>query len=129
MKVKLKTFLRISAIVLGLFGLSMIINEAGMAEGFGLELNNLGRVLFRDLGSGLIGVAVIDWLASSIENGSFIRAVLMGNLIMQTLGVVVNVADITQGYIGSSAWGGVILHAVLAVGFAYYYVKLQKPAT
>src|SRR4051812_33196218 len=120
---KLRTFLRISAVVLGLFGLSMIVNSTNMAKGFGLELNDLGRVLFRDLGSGLIGIAVINWLASNIEGKAVIKLVVIGNFVVQALGVVLNVADITQGYIGSSAWGGVGLHAILAAGFAYYYIQ------
>lgn len=45
---------------------------------------------------------------------------------MQALGVVVDIANIAQGYIGSSAWGGVALHAVLAAGFAYYYLQPEE---
>jgi hypothetical protein len=127
-EMKLKTFLGVSAIVLGLFGISMIFNSAGMAKGFGLELNDLGRVLFRDLGTTLLGVAAINWLSRGIEDSKALKVVITGNLVTQALGVVVNVANITQGYIGASAWGGVILHAVLAGGFAYYYIQLQKPA-
>ncbi len=123
---KLKTFLGISAVVLGLFGLSMVLNTANMAKGFGLELNDLGRVLFRDLGTTLLGIASINWLARSIQDKSALKVILMGNLVVQGLGVIVNIADIAQGYIGSSAWGGVILHAVLAAGFAYNYYMPEK---
>ena len=123
---KLKTFLTISAVVLGLFGFSMIVNSANMAKGFGLELNDLGRVLFRDLGTTLLGVAVINWLARNLKDGTAIRAVLLGNLVAQGLGVLVNIANIAQGYMGSSGWTGVILHTVLAFGFAYYYFMPEK---
>lgn len=73
---KLKTFLGVSAVVLGLFGLSMVFNPTGMAKGFGLELNDLGRVLFRDLGVTLIGVAVVNWLARSIEDTTGVETYL-----------------------------------------------------
>jgi hypothetical protein len=123
---KLKTFLGVSAVVLGLFGISMVLNTNNMAKGFGLELNDLGRVLFRDLGTTLIGVATINWLARGVKDVGTLKAILAGNLVMQGLGVIANVANIVQGYIGSSAWGGVMLHAVLATGFAYYYLQLNK---
>ncbi len=126
---KLKTFLSISAVVLGLFGLSMIFNSANMAKGFGLDLTDLGRVLFRDLGTTLLGVAAINWLARGIDDAKALKVVITGNLVMQALGVVVNVADISQGYLGSSGWTGVILHAVLAAGFAYYYFQPQSKST
>lgn len=126
---KLKTFLGISAVILGLFGLSMTLNSANMAKGFGLDLDDLGRVLFRDLGTTLIGVALINWLARGVKDVQALKVILAGNLVMQTLGVVVNIANITQGYIGSSAWGGVMLHAVLASGFGYYYMQQGKNQT
>jgi hypothetical protein len=123
---KLKTFFGVSAVILGLFGLSMIFNSANMAKGFGLDLNDLSVVLFRDLGSTLIGVAVINWMARGIQDGKALKAIVLGNLVIQVLGVIVNVADITQGYMGSGGWVGVLLHAVLAAGFAYYYLRPQK---
>jgi hypothetical protein len=123
---KLKTFLGISAVILGLFGLSMIFNSANMAKGFGLDLNDLSVVLFRDLGSTLIGVAVINWMARGTQDTKALKAIVLGNLVIQVLGVIVNVADITQGYMGSGGWVGVLLHAVLAAGFAYYYLRPQK---
>lgn len=124
---KLKTYLTITSVVLGLFGLSMMLNSANMAKGFGLPLDDLGRVLFRDLGATLIGVAVINWIARTVKDPAALRAILGGNLVAQILGVIVNVADISQGYLGSSGWSGVVLHAVLAAGFAYYYSQLGTP--
>lgn len=120
---RLKTFLGVSAVILGVFGLSMTLNSSNMAKGFGLDLNDLGRVLFRDLGTTLIGVAFINWMARGLQDAKALKVVVAGNLVMQSLGAVVNVANISQGYIGPSAWGGVLLHVVLAAGFAYYYFR------
>lgn len=121
---KLKTFLRVSAVVLGLFGFAMVFMPEKMASNFGLEINDLGRVLFRDLGSTLLGVAAINWLARDLKDKAGLRAILLGNLILQAIETVVNIADISQGYIGSSAWGGVALHIILGAGFAYFYSRL-----
>lgn len=55
-----------------------------------------------------------------------LKPILAGNLVAQVLGVIVNVANISQGYIGSSAWGGVFLHAILAAGFGYYYLQIAE---
>ncbi len=123
---KLKTFLTVYAVVIGLLGLSMILNTSNMAKGFDLELNDLGRVLFRDLGTVSIGAAAICWFAREIKHAASIKAIVVGNLIMQTLGVIVNVADVAQGYMGSKAWGGIILHALFAAGFAYFYLNPEK---
>lgn len=123
---KLKTYLGLSAVVLAAFGLAMVLMPQNMANGFGLELNNLGRVLFRDLGSTLLGVAAINWLARGVQDQAGLRAVLLGNLILQVIETIVNIADIMQGYISSSAWGGVILHVILAVGFAYFYSRSHQ---
>jgi hypothetical protein len=125
---KVRTFLTASAVILGLFGLAMILMPEKMADNFGFEISNLGRVLFRDLGATLLGVAAINWLARDVTDTAGLRAVILGNLVLQVLETIVNVADISQGYMGSSAWGGVALHAILAAGFAYSYSRLTPTA-
>jgi hypothetical protein len=121
---KVRTFLTVSAVVLGIFGLAMILMPEKMADNFGFEISNLGRVLFRDLGATLLGVAAINWLARDVTDTTGLRAVILGNFVLQVIATIVNVADIAQDYMGSSAWGGVALHAILAVGFAYSYSRL-----
>ncbi len=120
-----KNFLSVSAVILALFGLGMVLMPENMAKNFGLEINDLSRVLFRDLGTTLLGVAAINWLARDVRDFGALRAVLLGNFILQVLGTIVNIADIGQGYMGSSGWFGVILHAVLAGGFGYFYSQLS----
>ncbi len=121
---KVRTFLTVSAVILGLFGLAMILMPEKMADNFGFEISNLGRVLFRDLGATLLGVAAINWLARDVTDTAGLRAVILGNLVLQVIETIVNVADISQDYMGSSAWGGVALHVILGAGFAYSYSRL-----
>jgi hypothetical protein len=113
----------IGAALAALFGLAMIFAPDSMANGFGLEMTDSVRVVFRDLGATLLGLAAINWLARNDAGSPALWAVLAGNAVVQLMEVIVNLANLSQGYLNASAWGGIVLHAALLAAFGYYYFK------
>ena len=114
---KPKIALIIGAVAAAVFGLLLTFASKQMLGGFGLGTPNEGIVLARDVGVTLLGLAVINWLARD-ATGAALRAVLIGNLVIQALEFIVNGYEVIISQLPGSAAGGLIIHLVLAVIFA-----------
>jgi hypothetical protein len=106
----------IGAVAAFVFGLLLVVFPAAMLSGFGLGTPNEGVVVSRDVGATLIGVGVINWLARD-ATGTPLRALLVGNVVIQALEIVVNGYEILAGTLPVSAAGGLVLHLVLGALF------------
>ena len=111
-----KLALTIGAVLATIFGLALALTPEQMLSGFGMAATGSALVLSRDIGVTLLGLAVINWLARD-ATGAALRAVLAGNLVIQTLEFVVNGLEVLAGALPAQAAGGVILHLALGVVF------------
>ena len=84
-----KIALSIGAVVAVIFGLLLVFAPVQMLAGFGLKAPDEGVILSRDVGSTLIGLGIINWLARN-EIGPAVRALLIGNAFIQIAELVVN---------------------------------------
>jgi hypothetical protein len=109
--------LQIGAVVALLFGLGLALAPQQMLGGFGLGAPNEAVIVMRDLGVTLIGVAVLNWLARDAV-GAPLRAVLIGNIVIQVLELLVNGWEIAAGILPAAAAPGLVVHLILAVIFA-----------
>src|SRR5438874_7639266 len=71
-----------------LFGLALMLAPNQMLAGFGLEAPTAARVLSRDVGVTLLGLAVLNWLGRNAA-GATLRAILAANLFIQVAELVV----------------------------------------
>lgn len=120
---KLSTYLTISAVISILFGLMFLLIPEQSVSGFGMSITPGVIAFARAMGSMLLGLGVINWLARKESMSPSLRGILWGNLIIQGIQAILNLFDISSGVVGSSAWGGEVIHIVLAAGFAYYLFK------
>jgi len=111
-----KLALTIGAVLATLFGLALTFAPEQMLSGFGMTATGPALVLSRDIGVTLIGIAVINWLARD-ATGPAVRAILIGNIVVQVLEAIVNGWEVAAGIIPSQALGGVVLHVILAIVF------------
>src|SRR2546427_13198500 len=87
-----------------------------MLGGFGLAVPNEAIVVARDVGVTLIGVGGINWIGRD-ATGTPLRAILVGNGVIQALEIVVNGYEIAAGMLPGQAAGGLVLYFVLGAIF------------
>ena len=108
--------LQIGGIAAFVFGLALLVFPTSMLAGFGLGVPEEAKVLSRDVGATLIGLGVINWMARN-ATGEPLRALLVGNVVIQALETLVNGYEILSGALPLQAAGGVAIHLVLGAVF------------
>ena len=108
--------LMIGGIAALLFGLALFVSPESMLAGFGLATPAAAKVLSRDVGATLIGLGVINWMARN-ATGETLRALLVGNLVVQALEILINGYEIAIGDLPTQAAGGLVIHLVLGAVF------------
>jgi len=99
-----------------LFGLVLFVSPESMLAGFGLSTPAVAKVLARDVGATLIGLGVINWMARN-ATGEVLRALLVGNVVVQALELLINGYEIVVGDLPTQAAGGLVIHLVLGAVF------------
>jgi hypothetical protein len=98
------------------FGLGLLIFPTSMLPGFGLTVSTEAKVLSRDVGATLIGLGVINWMARN-ATGEVLRALLVGNLVVQALELLINAYEIAVGDLPTQAAPGLLIHLLLGAVF------------
>ena len=108
--------LMIGGVAAVVFGLALFVSPESMLAGFGLATPVAAKVLSRDVGATLIGLGVINWMARDAA-GEALRALLVGNVIVQALELLINGYEIIVGDLPTQAAGGLLVHLALAAVF------------
>jgi hypothetical protein len=98
------------------FGGALLVFPSSMLAGFGLAVPTEAKVLSRDVGATLIGLGVINWMARN-ATGEALRALLVGNVVVQALELLINGWEIVIGELPTQAAGGLVIHLVLGAIF------------
>jgi|SRR6266568_6901941 len=110
-----------------LFGVALFVSPESMLTGFGVATPVAARVLARDVGATLIGLGVINWMARN-ATGQVLRALLVGNVVVQALELLINGYEIAVGDLPTQAAGGLVIHLVLGVVFVLAMRSSSSPA-
>ena len=108
--------LMIGGVAAIVFGLALLVFPTSMLAGFGLAVPTEAKVLSRDVGATLIGLGVINWMARD-ATGQALRALLVGNVVVQALELLINGYEIAQAELPTQAAGGLLIHLVLGAVF------------
>lgn len=104
--------LTIGGVAALIFGLALFVSPESMLAGFGVATPVAAKVLARDVGATLIGLGVINWMARD-ATGRALRALLVGNVVVQALELLINGYEIVVGDLPTQAAGGLLIHLVL----------------
>ena len=107
------------------FGLGLLVFPTTMLAGFGLGVPVEATVLSRDVGATLIGLGVINWMARN-ATGEVLRALLVGNVVVQALELLVNGYEIAVHDLPTQAAGGLLIHLVLG---AVFVLAMRSPSS
>lgn len=114
-----RTLLVIKAVVCLFFGVVILAAPGFLFRLLGGDLNPGGRFTAREYGAALIGTLLLTWLAKDVLAADARRAILIDLLVYDAIGVVISVAAVVSGVLGTLGWGVVVVYLFFAVGSAY----------
>jgi len=116
-----------SAIIGLLFGGMSLFNADGTIQSFQLGPSDVASRLFaRTEGSALIGVAVINLVASADRGSRALLGVIAGNLFLHVMGIAI---DFTETFPKAGGWWvGFAVHVVFIAAFGYLLATWRKNA-
>ena len=127
---KRKTFLTLTsciALAIGVFVLA--VPEVMIASVKLAAPSEAANVMARTVGVLLITVGILDFLVRNHEESPTLLAVLIANLVLQIGIMPIDPMAYASGVYKTlgSCLPNTILHLFLAVGFAYYLLKMKTP--
>ena len=121
----LRTAFMVDTILGVLFGVGFVVVPGLVLSIFGVTYDH-GTILVGQLfGAALIALTVIVWFAKDSSDSRLVRAVLMGLLAFDVIGVVVSVLAVLGGVMNALGW--IVVAAFLLPGLGKLYFLFVKP--
>jgi hypothetical protein len=115
---RLSTLLGINAVLALLFGLGFLIAPGPMLSAYGATPSPELAQMARFFGSGLLGYAILTWLARGITDAGARRAIVLSLILSFGVGFVVAVWGQISGVVHALGWLTVALYLVFGLGYA-----------
>lgn len=113
-------FILLAAINEAVFGVGFLLAPEFTVAPMGVALNPAGTMLARILGAALIFMALVFFWVRSLPASEAKTAVLRAACIYYVVSAVPIIMGITSGLANPTAWGTVLIHALLAFGFWHF---------
>ena len=125
----LRNFLTFASIVALVFGLGFVLITGQLVSLYNISLNAGGIFVGQLFGAALLGFGVLNWLARNLKDSQALTAIVLANLVGDTIGFVLALLAQLGGVAGVNqlGWSTVAVYLILALGFAYFqFVKPSK---
>jgi hypothetical protein len=116
---KLSNLLIASAVIAAFFGIGLVVATGPLLAIYGMTLDKTGTVVAQLFGSLLIAFAVLNWFARNVTDPEARRAVVLGNLAGNAVGLVVILLGQLAGIANTLGWSNVAIYLVLTLAWAY----------
>lgn len=124
---KRSTFILISAILAGMFGLMMLAAPGQMIKNMTSGADPSACHVLQWAGCMLLSIATINFLSRNDDGSPALRAVMIGNIFMHVLGLAIDFYQYNTGFvIMSGLVSGLVVHLLLIAGFAYYLRQMGR---
>lgn len=97
-----------------------------MMASYGPTLTDSGRFLAQIMGTMLLGIAVISYLAKDIKDKLALNALITGFIIAHAGAFIITLLATSSGLLNQIAAVDILIHGVLAAGFGYFLFQTQK---
>ena len=121
----MKTLFSVAAGVTLLLGVGWLAFPQAMLSWWSVESDAVGVYVARRYGGLLFGYATILWLGRSSTSSPARTAILAGGAVVTGVMTILSLFGVMTGVVGPAAWGAVVIEAVLAAGFIYYYASAR----
>lgn len=123
---KLSTLLVITAVVALIFGILFVLVPTTVLSIYGVTQGPAEALMSQYFGTSLIFAGLVAWLMRKVTDASAQRAVVIGFLITDVLGLIISLKGTLSETMNSVGWTVVIIYLLLAIGFAS--IQFKKPA-
>jgi hypothetical protein len=113
-------FLVFAATVSIIYAIGNLLVPAWVHELHGLTSSPSASLVSRFLGSALLGLGVIVWMARHCVDSDALSAIMRGGLVVAAAGFIVSVHATTAGLMNSMGWVLVVVQGLLALGFVFF---------
>jgi hypothetical protein len=124
----MKVFLSVVSALMVLLGTGWLFFPETMLRWWAVGTDATGVYLGRRYGGLLFGYAAILWLGRASGPSQARAAILGGGALVTALVTLLSLGGVLTGTIGPGAWGAVVIEAVLAGGFLYYFLAERRQA-
>jgi len=123
---KLSYLLIFNAIVALVYGISLVLIPATVAELHGITPSPGTNLVGQFFGVTLIGIGLLVWFARNVTDPVARRAIILAQLVATVVGVIVALLGTLSGVMNVVGWLAVVIYLVLALGYAYF--QFVKPS-
>ena len=109
----------VSAGIATVFGVALVLATGPLLSIYGMTVDKTGTVIAQLFGSLLIGFAVLNWFARDVTDPAGQRAVGLGNLAGDAVGLVVILVGQLAGIANQLGWTNVVIYLLLTMAWAY----------
>jgi hypothetical protein len=124
---KTGSFLALSGVIGVLFGVGFLFAPEALLPLYGAQSPIDPYVLLnvRYFGTALLAWGFINWFARATHDREALRAVLLGNVVGDGLGLLVTFQGLLSGAMAMNvvSWGTALIYALLAAGSLYFLVS------
>jgi hypothetical protein len=114
-----KLVFTIAAVLTFALGAAWLLAPAFMLQQWGITGNTAAAYMSRRCGGLFFGYAAILWFSRLAGVSPARDAIVTGGFVVSTVMAVVSLVGVVGGTIGPTAWGTVVIEALLAVAFGY----------
>lgn len=101
---KLSYLMVVSAVVAVIFGIAFVLAAGSLMTLYGATLNPAGTIIAQLFGAALIGFAVVNWFARNAKEGEALQAIVLANLVSDTLGFILALLGQLAGVVNALGW-------------------------
>jgi len=124
-----KLYLTIAAIVAILYGIGFVLIPGNLLPLYGVDPEPHAVLNIQFFGATLVGLGVIFWLARDFRDWDAVRGVLIGAVVADVIGLLVNLYGTMRGLLNGFAWTSTIVYLLLLLGALYcLFAPARKPA-
>ena len=124
-----KLYLLIAAIVAILYALGFTLIPAYSVALYGAPSEPHLIFTVRILGSVLLALGVITWLARDFRDWTAVRTILIGGVVADVIGALITASGTIQGTVNALGWASTIVDVLLALWALYLlFTGSRKPA-
>ena len=123
---KLSSFLVLNAVIALVYGIGAVLVPGTVLTMYGMTPNPGMLLIGQFFGVALIGIGLVTWLARNVVDSAAQRAIILGLLISDVVGVIVALLGTLSGVMNAVGWSSVVIYLVLTLGYAYF--QFMKPS-
>ena len=121
-------WLKVNAIVLGLFGLAFLIVPSALGSSYAGGVNATTELALRYVGSAFVVQAIVSWFAAEAGGSPLQRWIVRAFALESALGIVISFTGMSSGVMTSMGYLNVAIGVIFLIAFGYFGFVRTEPA-